>query len=206
MPKGYDLPLHVAEAVKRETGEETVLWVGQPDPAAIFWSATSIWFFAVPWTAFTLFWEAIAVGGVVSAWLFAADKSSMSKLGSLVMLLWGLPFLGIGIAMMSAPWWAARVSRNTAFVVTPRYLRTIVAWPGGKLKAQKSNVSRVISTSRTEGKDGFGDLKISRGRIRDSEGDFVEDADTWSGIPDVRRVEDIIAELIEPRWPGTTAA
>lgn len=200
MTKGYDLPLHVAEAVKREAGPEPVLWVGQPDAAAVFRSARIVWLFAIPWSLFSFMWEAAAIAPWLSPWLLAPDHLIKgATVRSIGMPLFGLPFVLIGVAMLSAPWWAARAARNQAHFVTQRTLHTVTANRDGSINAERTDLSRVTRLVRKQGRTDFGTLTVHRGKRRDSDGDYVDDVDTWYGIPDVRHVEALISGLISRR-------
>jgi len=200
MSKGYDLPLHVAEAVKREAGDDAVLWVGRPDARRIFRTTALIWLFGVPWTGFVLIWEGIALAPLLSPWLISAQGLPKTVgAGSVFMALWGVPFLLVGLLIMSAPWWARSEAVNSAYVVTERYLMAVNASRSGTSTVEKTDISRIVTIVRTEWPSGFGVLKISRGRKRDSDGDLVSDEATWTGIPDVRRVEGIISALMDKR-------
>ncbi|MBX9926781.1 MAG: hypothetical protein K2Y05_10520 [Hyphomicrobiaceae bacterium] len=206
MTKGYELPLHLAEAVKREVGEQPVLWVGQPDASKVFWATAWIWLFGIPWLAFTLFWEALAISPFLTPWLIA--KSSVpaaAKTASIFMVMWGIPFVAIGVAMVSAPWIGSWHARNQAHVVTARSLYTITAWHNGSIKVERTSMGRILNLDRSERRSGFGDLTLNRGKKRDSDGDMVSDTVTWCGIPDVRRVDEIINALIDAPNPPRKA-
>jgi hypothetical protein len=194
MTKGYDLPLHVAQAVQRETEGLKVHWVGRPDAALAFRWATLIWLFGVPWTVFAVGWELMACAVLFSS---ASDRMpTLMRTGfQIVFPLWGLPFIAIGLAMLAAPFWIAQTTRNQAHVVTDHKLYTIVAQRSGDLKVTWALISTIQRMERTEKPDGSGSLKIVTGRARDSDGDMVETTQDWIGIPDVRQVETVIAGL-----------
>jgi hypothetical protein len=194
MKKGYDLPHHVAEAVKREAGGMQVHWAGRPDARVAFWCALPIWLFAIPWTAFALFWEAAAVGAL---WSTASDgMPSALRVGfGIVFPLFGLPFVAIGLAMLGSPFWIARRVQNQAFAVTGDRLLAIHATRSGGIHVTSALVRKVCKIERTEMPDGSGTLKIVTGTRKDSDGDNVESAETWTGIPDVRHVETLIYDL-----------
>lgn len=196
MKQGYDLPLHVAEAVKRELGPEKVLWVGAPNPAAAFRSALVIYWFAIPWCVITFAWEAAVLAPWFSPWL--VPKSALIK-GALepaiLMALWGLPFVAVGALMLATPWIAAHVARNQAHVVTQHRVATLTARPNQKIEVSSTNVTEVTKIERRPRRDGWASLDIHRGMKRDSEGDTVPDYETWAAIPDIDHVEALILKV-----------
>lgn len=107
-----------------DPGEE-IVWAGQPNASRAMRSTLPILFFAVPWTAFALFWTAMAGG---AAW-FTARASGPPGLMGVVFPLFGLPFILIGLAMLSAPYWAWRSAQRTVYVVTNR--RALIGTPAG---------------------------------------------------------------------------
>jgi hypothetical protein len=200
MNRGYDLPFHVAQAVQREVGTEPVLWVGQPDAGLVFRSSLVIWLFGIPWTGFTLMWEAVAISPFLSPWLISPESlPKAAKTASLFMVLWGLPFVAIGLGMMAAPFWVHREARNQAHAVTDRNIYSVTAHRGGSRKIDKTDIAKITHIERIERPTGFGTLKIYRGKTRDSEGDLVDDFDTWIGIPDVHRVDGLITGLMRKK-------
>lgn len=192
MEKGYDLPIHVAEAVKREAGNEPVLWVGRPDAFLAFRKASFIWLFGIPWTLFVVMWEFIAISPFLPTWMVPSGLAAKNHPGSILMVLWGVPFVAIGAVLMAIPLLAMVWARNTAHAVTPTQLLTVWATRNGRASLSRIPLSAIVDLVRTDRRNGFGVLKISRGESLDSDGDRTEDADYWDGIPDVRRVEETI--------------
>lgn len=84
--------------------DEHLWWVGRPSGPAFARDALPLYVFAVPWTAFSLFWE----GGVI----LQGDGAGM--------IVFGLPFVAIGLAMLSAPFWVLARAGRTAYAVTDR--------------------------------------------------------------------------------------
>jgi hypothetical protein len=194
MTKGYDLPLHVAQAVKRETEGLTVHWVGRPDAAVAFRWSMMIWLFAVPWTVFSLGWEAMAIAMLFSP---ASDGMPLAMRAgfSIIFPLWGLPFIAIGFAMLASPFWIARKVRNQAYAVAGERVYSVTAETSGATSVTSAQISRIGRIERTEKSNGFGTLKLISGSRKDSDGDTVDICEEWIGIPDVKRVETIIRGL-----------
>lgn len=176
--------------IDRELRDERLLWAGKPDPRTAFMGAIIIWLFAVPWSAFSFAWEAKALHDFI----LQVPKSRGNAGGSFMMVLFGIPFVAIGAAMLSAPWWAARMARRTIYILTDRRLASFT---------QKHNAISVKSTwpkdiqsvEKTVKADGSGSLKLSFGSKRDSDGDLVETSETLSGIGNVGELERLLVDL-----------
>lgn len=99
---------------------ERATWMAQPTPRAGFpWITLPMVLFGVFWTLFALFWTA-AAGGLLG------DFGGGGKLQSerLLFALFGVPFIAIGLAMLSSPYWMLRRLRRaaarTVYVITDR--------------------------------------------------------------------------------------
>jgi Bacterial PH domain len=88
-------------------GEERVLWRGQPDVAA--YSLRGAWYlipFSILWCAFAIFWEASVLLSGKHNWFF---------------VLWGIPFVALGLYMVFGRLLVARAeARRTHFAITDR--------------------------------------------------------------------------------------
>src|ERR1700722_20373340 len=102
-------PPAISDAVSRELAGERVLWAAAPNRWAYankYWKTA---LFGIPFAGFSIFWTYMATHG--------------SKGGAVVPLffpLWGLMFVGIGLAMLASPLFAAFAARNVYYVVTER--------------------------------------------------------------------------------------
>lgn len=187
MRSGYDLPPLLIDAVKRETEGMTVHWVGQPDARHTFWLSTLIYIFAIPWTLFSLFWTAGASG--------LGGFTGQVSWERLVFGSFGLPFIAIGFGMLAAPFWALYCARWTAHIIAADRLVTVSrSWRNAR-SVKTVWLSEIRSIQRTERVDGYGTLKLHTGWHRDSDGDLAASYETLIGIPEVRRVEDLIVAL-----------
>ncbi|WP_298191699.1 hypothetical protein [Novosphingobium sp.] len=167
---------------------ERLLWSGRPDPLrlrAIF----GIWFFAVPWTAFALFWEAMAL----LPWM----ASSHTPLGiqwsfGIVFPLFGLPFIGIGLGMLWLPFKVRRKAAETIYGLTDRRMLRVTA--GTKRESASVLISQMGPIDVTADADGYGTLRIQTGTRLDSDGDKVTERFEVSGVPGVNRLEGLLLE------------
>lgn len=193
-----DLPDDLRRAVISEFAGEPIRWAGQPSAHTAFWRSAAIWLFAVPWTLFALFWESLALGSFSA---IGETEGGESSWFGVVFVLFGLPFIAIGLGMMAAPFWLARRARRSIWVITARRIACLTL--GRRGVAVRSILPRTIfAIERTEKPDGSGTLKLVFGEGRDSDGDKVERSETLQGIPDVRRVEDVIRRLMQDERPA----
>ncbi len=175
-------------------GGEQILWTGRPDPKRGRLTF-GIWLFAIPWTAFSLFWVFMATGGLWSATSSNAEKGSLWT--QVVFGLFGLPFVLIGFGMLLSPFFGIRKLRATGYYITSDRMLTITT---GKVREVKSvPISSVSEIIRRERKDGSGDLVFQIRTERDSDGDRVTREECFQGIPGVRKVEEILRQATE-RW------
>ncbi len=91
----------------QELGDgEKLLWTSTPDSKRAFVGALGLWFFAIPWTAFSVFRTRAAFG--------VGNKSGHSFWGwHLLFPLWGVPFVFVGVVMLLSLFGANRKAKNT---------------------------------------------------------------------------------------------
>jgi hypothetical protein len=180
-----DVSSKLKEIVRRELAGERLIWAGRPNPRSVARSGFGLWFFAVPWTAFALFWEATAIRQ-----FFRNDVSG----GSLFLVFWGIPFVLIGLAMLAAPLWMARRAGRTVYVLTERRLVELI---DDATSTQVKSIwpKDILSITKSVRADGSGTIKLSFGSKRDSEGDLVEKAVSIDGVRNVDELEHHLLEL-----------
>ena len=107
-------------AAELEPGEK-IFWIDQPRPSrTITWVFLFPSLFAIPWTGFTLFWIAGAIGA------FDKGRAVFAQLDIQRLLFgaFGIPFLLIGLAMFFSPFWARKkrlkAARDTVYLITDR--------------------------------------------------------------------------------------
>ena len=176
-------------AIRKELQSgERILWQGQPIVERVFKMALAIYLFAIPWTAFSLFWEAMAL----SPWLAMSGNPEANKTAQIVGVvfpLFGLPFIAIGFWMLSRPFALARKARQTSYVITNK--RALVV-TGGSMHETQSYPYDVMSgeLNRTERRDGSGSLYFSSKKVVDSDGDARVEKLGFEYVPHVREVEE----------------
>ncbi len=186
-----DLPRPLREAVTRELQGEAILWVGRPSGARALLATLPLLIFAIPWTAFCVFWEYAALGGWISG---GPAPSGTAALITAVFALFGVPFVLVGLGMLAAPLIARSRARRTVYAVSPRRLVSLTV--GRSLAVKSIPLASILRSERVERRDGHGTLKVIVGSHRDSDGDRVETTEILYGIPDVRKVEQLITARI----------
>lgn len=164
-------------ALERELGpSERVVWHGwqlaRIDPLHF-----GIWIFAVPWTAFALFWTSMAAGAV------AATDLGGAGLLAWAFPLFGLPFIAVGAWMLSRPFVPLWERGKVLYVVTDsRVLRLALA---GDLVIQTLPADRIGLAERRERAGGAGTMRLAVRIGRDSDGDRVTETFDIGPVNDI---------------------
>ena len=184
-PDAANSPLNIALQRELRIGER-VVWKGF-QLSRVSRAGFGLYLFAIPWTAFALFWTVGAAGGIASldsagpgfiAWAFP---------------LFGVPFVLIGFAMFAAPFMPLLNGGKPLFAVTnERGLRIFV---GRSLDVQDVPAKNLGSVKRNERRDGTGSLKIAIGIRTDSDGDKQTDYFELGEVADVIGAHDAVAKL-----------
>lgn len=137
-------------ALTRELqSDETLVWKGMK-LARVEPRGFAIWLFAIPWTAFALFWMAMA--GLFTA---SADGDWFSW----IFPLFGLPFVLIGLGMFAAPFLSYFQRGRILFAVTDK--RVLKLSLGGELKVNSVPADKIRDFERRESADGTGIIDLS---------------------------------------------
>lgn len=182
------LPLELDTALRRELGAgERILWSAQPIAGKLK-AGFGIWLFAIPWTAFALFWEAAAL----LPWASSETPSGIQWSFGIVFPLFGLPFILIGLWMLWMPIKAMRNAGSTAYGLTNRRLIRMVA--GSRREVASVLLDQIGPINRDESNDGTGNLRIQTHSRVDSDGDRLTEKFEVLGVPDVAKLEQLILE------------
>jgi len=187
-----ELPRRIRDAVTRELQGERILWTGQPSATRSFLASLPIWLFAIPWTAFSLGWEWMALGGWLSG---KPSPSTTHTIMGVVFPLFGVPFVLVGLGMMATPFLAWRWARRTVHVVGEKRIVTMTV--GRSLKVKTYPTASITRLERIERRGGSGTLKVIMGTHRDSDGDKTETTEVFYGIPEVRKVERLLMAYMD---------
>ena len=150
MQTGFDQDKFAA-ALKRELQRgERVIWQARA-LSRIKKSSLATFLFAIPWTAFALFWMSMATYGVQSgagsgSWLDYAFPA------------FGLPFVAIGIVMLCSPLLSRISAGRTMFAITDQ--RVMRIYVGKTVMSESIPLESVGSIEKTERPDGTGSLQV----------------------------------------------
>lgn len=159
---------------------ETIVWMDMPVPRYFTPASTSAFLFAIPWTAFALFWICGAAGFKFPDFTTGVD----------LFPLFGIPFVLIGIGMLSSPLWAYRKATRTVYVITDK---RAITFEGGRTMTIRSYPPDTLhEIFREERNDGSGDVVITQRVWRDSDGDTRSEP---LGFLRVRRPKEVEAML-----------
>jgi len=174
-----------------ESGER-VRWLGQPVPDKLASTGRKFMLFAIPLTAFAVFWTALVTW---IAGLFG---------------LFGLPFIGIGVFMFTYPQRLRQAARKTVYALTDK--RAIVAAPTSLVRVSDAlhfesyMPMELRSLTRTEAADGSGDLVFAIITRRTNNG-ATTTRKGFMGVADVQQVERTLRrELLDVALPPSTVS
>lgn len=183
----YSLPPEQRALIESELQPgETITWAGQPKPRAFTLQTIPIFVFAIPWTAFAVFWIVMASG--------ATTKHPVKGPG-IFFPLFGLPFVLVGLGMLSAPLWMRRLARRTVYLITNR--RAIVFQRGFSVTTRSYTPDQMQSLSKRVRADGSGDIMFISafpvGAVNVSNPMLVQNG--FFSIPNVKEVESLLLKL-----------
>jgi len=177
-------PLRALVQAELQPGE-SLRWLGQPVPARFARAALPAVLFAIPWTAFALFW----------IWGAAQTTSHAPSLAPRLFPLFGIPFVGVGLGMFASPYWALRRARRTVYLVTDR--RAVVLgsrWLGG-VTARSFEPEKLGDLRREQREDGSGDLVFGQDVVVGNRGSRRTVDYGFIGVENVREAEEFVRAL-----------
>lgn len=132
---------------------ETILWAESPAPLWFPPESIPAALFAIPWTAFALFWihgayhqELRNTGDPASARTFASS---------------GIPFVLIGIGLLLSPLWARLRARKILYLITNR--RALECRRGRTWRVRDYPPGAIVGITHTERRSGIDDLAFDIG-------------------------------------------
>ncbi len=193
-----DLNRQIQNIITEEIrSDEKILWVDQPDPNGIMWSKLPIFLFAIPWTAFAVFWMYGAAG-------FGHHK--IDGPGALFPL-FGLPFLFIGFGMLLSPFWFKNIGLKSAYVLTTkRVICFNKAFRAYEINSYRSELLEKMK--KVVHSNGLGDLIFEEiDSNSESNSNYMTKRIGCFGIRNVTVVEDLIrATLISIKEVNTVTS
>lgn len=169
---------------------ERLRWHGRPRENAVKWAAFGIWLFAIPWTAFALFWTYMAWSGVDSM----SDDDGPGGILKYAFPLFGVPFIVIGLGMLAAPLLGLFAKSERIHGITDKRIITLTS-AKGVVRVKSLQARHIGPIERWEGKHGRGKVSIETHSSQDSEGVRKTETVNLIGIVDAARVEEYVREL-----------
>ncbi|HKQ57467.1 MAG TPA: hypothetical protein VJY35_06335 [Candidatus Eisenbacteria bacterium] len=165
---------------------ERLLWSGCPTPGAAALGALPATLFGIPFTAFALFW------------IWGASQGIEKAPGPFKFFpLFGIPFLCVGLGMLLAPLWAWLGARRTVYAVTER--RALIITGNGSRTVRSYSGQDIGEITRVEAADGRGTVYFAQRSWTNSRGFERSTRIGFIGIPEVRRVEQLIRDHLQPK-------
>ncbi|WP_208678532.1 hypothetical protein [Synechococcus elongatus] len=193
MSSGLKIPPQLRQKIDRELDlREEILWIGQPEPSLMILTGgtLAIALFAVPWTAFSVFWMWAALG-------FQVPDLSRGFQPQYLFAMFGIPFFLIGIGMLLSPFWSWRQAFQTVYIITNQ--RAITFEGAGKTVIRSYYPQQFNNLYRKEGNNGIGDVIIAAETTRDSDGDRQRRELGFFNIRDPKEVEVILKKLAQEK-------
>jgi hypothetical protein len=178
-------PPAISDAVSHELAGERVLWAASPNRWAYankYWKTA---LFGIPFAAFSIFWTYMATHG-----------SKGSAAVPLFFPLWGLMFVGIGLAMLASPLFAAFAARNVYYVVTER--RAVIFEKALRLSIRSFDGSSLGGFERASGGGMAGSIIFQRIIERRGKGTRITEVG-FIGLRDFAAAEQALRSMIAPR-------
>lgn len=188
------LPAHEQAILRQELdASESVQWIGRPIPRKVLIRSLGIYLFAVPWTAFSLFWESIALSMLFGG--MTPESGPVPWGMRIVFPLFGLPFVLIGVWLMSTPFYVAHKAKHTLYVVTSK--RALIVSGGRKRNVESFPLTTLgQQIERKDSGDGSGSLYFHFRTGYDSDGDRTVNKKGFEHTTDVRGAEAKLKEAL----------
>jgi len=160
-----------------EAGER-LLWYGRPDPKRQLRGSLIVMLFGIPWTAFALFWT-----GAASGLIWSDEEFGWYSLFGL----FGVPFVLVGLGMLTSPYWIYRNAQRTVYALSNRRAMIISGTPARKIQSFAGpDIDLIERTERANGKGDVMFATITTNKNIQRIG--------FTGINDARRVEQLLLD------------
>lgn len=176
-------------AMSQLDGGERLLWSGAPAPGAAALRALPASLIGIPFTAFAAFW----------IWTANSATSRISSdAGPWAFFpLFGVPFLLVGLGVFAAPLWVYLAAGKTVYALTEKRAMIIMAL--GTRAVQSFTHEDIGEITRTERADGSGSVYFASRGMATSQGLPRMARIGFEGIPEVRRVEQLIRDHLQQK-------
>src|SRR5690349_96132 len=168
---------------------ERLVWSGSPRPGALALQAVPATLFGIPFAGFAVFW-------MYGAWTATTRGGHLSG-PWLLFPLFGIPFLLVGLGFVTAPLWAWAGAGRTVYAITDR--RALIIGGAGLRGVQSFQHADVGDITHLESGDGSGSLYFATRAFVSSNGIVNRSRVGFVGIPDVKRVEQLLRENVQQK-------
>lgn len=194
---GSTLPDELDARVRSELDAgEQLLWVGQPAANRFVLRAIPLALFGIPFTAFAVLWISMASFG---AGMGVANAGPLGFIG-VCFPLFGVPFILVGLGMLSSPLWAGRRAKRTCYALTDRRAILFEAGMFRSVEVRSYRPAELTKMFRREKADGGGDLVFEEQIHLRSGGHNSRTLRTqdrgFLGIDNVRKIEELVRKAL----------
>lgn len=183
------IPKDLRRRIDRELQPaERVRWMEQPVPRLFTAASIATFLFGIPWTSFAVFWMWGAAG-------FEAPDLREGIQPQHLFALFGVPFVLIGLGMLSSPYWMWRAARNTVYLITDK--RAIAIEGGHSTVIRSFYPDQLQNLYRREQRDGSGDVIITTRHWKDNDGDRHHEDIGFKNIRNPQEAQRLLQRLAE---------
>lgn len=172
---------------------ESLCWTGTADPARAALSALPAMIFGIPFAGFALFW----INGAYQATSHISNRADAFSKGFAVFPIFGLPFLAIGLGIVSSPLWAYLKGRSTVYGVTNQ--RVMVITGSGTRSVKSFTPADIVFVEHRERPDGSGDVLIRTTGTTRTNNSMSQITVSLLGVSNVKEVAQQVMNLHSQR-------
>ncbi|NER22200.1 MAG: hypothetical protein F6J96_16170 [Symploca sp. SIO1C2] len=189
MQSNLNIPKELRKKVDQELQPgEYIRWVEQPIPRFLTSSSIVSFLFAIPWTSFALFWIWGALGQELPNFKEGIQFQH-------IFALFGLPFVFIGLGMLSSPFWVWYAAKQTIYLITAQ--RAIIIKGGWSTTIRSYSPEQLKDVYRKEKADGSGDVIIAIRQWEDRKGNQRSEEIGFLGVRNSQEVEKLLKQLAQ---------
>ena len=170
--------------------DESLQWTGTADAGRAAISALPAMIFGIPFAGFALFWMTMAYHGTRTV------SRSASPVFSVFPLL-GLPFLLIGLGIVSAPLFAYLKALKTTYAITDK--RVLIITDGRTRTVKSCTPADIVSVDHRERAGGTGDVIIRTNGVIQQRNSISQVSIGLLGVNNVKEVARLVLNLHSQR-------
>ena len=173
---------------------ESLQWTGTADAGRAAISALPAMLFGIPFAGFALFWITAAYRGT-----HAISRSSSNSIGGVFSFFpfFGLPFLLIGLGIVSAPLFAYFKALKTTYAITDK--RVLIITDGRTRTVKSCTPADIVSVDHRERAGGTGDVIIRTNGVIQQRNSISQVNIGLLGVNNVKEVVRLVLNLHSQR-------